>query len=84
LSSEPGHKNIKKLAPVWRPLIEVGFIVFLFYSNLLMGEYVQSGVGQTRGLVWAVLNIFTATNFVIAIVAALVGYLAIEFLRNRL
>ena len=23
----------------WRAVIEVGFIVFLFYSNLLMGEF---------------------------------------------
>jgi hypothetical protein len=40
-----------------RALIEVGFIVFLFYANLLMGEYEHSGMGQTRGLRWAVSEI---------------------------
>ena len=34
-------------------MIEVGFIVFLFYSNLLMGEFERSGMGQKRGLAWA-------------------------------
>ncbi len=28
-------------------MIEVGFIIFLFYSNLLMGEFERSGM---RGL----------------------------------
>jgi hypothetical protein len=30
---------------VWRAVIEVGFIIFLFYSNLLMGEFERSGMG---------------------------------------
>ena len=29
----------------WRAVIEVGFIIFLFYSNLLMGEFERSGIG---------------------------------------
>ena len=44
-------------------MIEVGFIIFLFYSNLLMGEYERSGLGQKRGVVWALEDVFTATNF---------------------
>ena len=38
----------------WRATIETGFIVFLFYSNLLMGEYERSGRGQGAGLFWAI------------------------------
>jgi hypothetical protein len=30
---------------VWRAVIEVGFIIFLVYSNLLMGEFERSGMG---------------------------------------
>ena len=37
---------------VWRALIEIAFIIFLFYSNLLMGEFERSGMGQRRGLAW--------------------------------
>ena len=67
----------------WRAVIEVGFIVFLFYSNLLMGEFERSGMGQKRGVAWAVGDVFTAANFAIATIAALVGYSFLEFLRKR-
>ncbi len=77
-------KKTQKLAPFWRALIEVGFIIFLYYSNLLMGEYEGSGQGPIRGLGWALQDIFTATNFAIALVTALVGYVVIEVLRKRL
>ena len=64
-------------------MIEVGFIVFLFYSNLLMGEFAHTGKGQGMGLVWAVADIFTPANFAIAITAALIGYVVFEFLRRK-
>jgi hypothetical protein len=74
----------RKLAPVWRALIEVCFIVFLYYSNLLMGEYERSGQGRTNGLFWAVQDILTEANFTIAVATALIGYLVFEFLRKRI
>jgi hypothetical protein len=67
----------------WRAVVEVGFIVFLFYSNLLMGEFERSGMGRKRGLGWAIADVFTVANFEIAIVAALAGYTLLEFLRKR-
>lgn len=67
-----------------RALTEIGFIIFLFYSNLLMGEFTHSGQGRGRGLAWAIGNIITAENFAIAVVAALIGYLVVESLRKRL
>jgi hypothetical protein len=68
---------------VWRAVIEVGFIIFLFYSNLLMGEFERSGMGQKRGLAWAIRDVLTTANFEIATVAALCGYILFEFLRKR-
>jgi hypothetical protein len=68
---------------LWRGVIEVSFIVFLFYSNLLMGEFERSGSAQRRGLAWAIHDVFTTANFEIALFAALIGYLLFEFLRNR-
>jgi len=68
---------------VWRAVIEVAFIIFLFYSNLLMGEFERSGPGQKRGLAWAIREICTVTNFEIALVAALIGYVLFEFLRKK-
>jgi hypothetical protein len=66
-----------------RAFIEIGFIVFLFYSNLLMGEFERSGMGEKKGLVWALSDVFTAPNLGIAIIAATIGYVLLEFLRNR-
>jgi hypothetical protein len=68
---------------ILRAVIEVGFIIFLFYSNLLMGEFERSGLGQTRGLAQAITDAFTAANFEIAMIAALIGYILVEFLRRR-
>jgi hypothetical protein len=68
---------------IWRAVIEVGFIVFLFYSNLLMGEFERSGMGQKRGVAWALRDVFTTTNSEIAVVAAFIGYGLVEFLRKR-
>ena len=68
---------------IWRALIEGGFIVFLFYSNLLMGEFARSGKGGGMGLAWAVADIFTPANFAIAVAAALIGYVVVEALRRK-
>jgi len=64
-------------------LLETGFIIFLFYTNLLMGEFERSGMGQKKGLFWALTDIFTVSNLEIAAVAAAIGYALVEFLRTR-
>jgi len=71
------------MAPIWRTVIEVAFIVFLFYSNLLMGQYTASGAGHTNGLLWAIQAIVTPANFIIALATALIGQVVFEFLRKR-
>jgi hypothetical protein len=76
-------KSPQRLAPFWRAVIEVGFIVFLYYSNLLMGEYEGTGQGRVRGLLWALGDTMTLVNLLIAVITALIGYLVIEFLRKR-
>jgi hypothetical protein len=35
------------------------------------------------GLAWAIADILTPANFAIAIMAALVGYIVLEFLRSK-
>jgi hypothetical protein len=73
----------RNLVPVWRALIEIAFIVFLFYSNLLMGEFTAAN-GKGKTLTFALMDIFTRTNFLIALLSAIVGYQVFEFLRKRL
>lgn len=70
------------MAPFWRALVEVGFIVFLFYSNLLMGEFEKS-TARGKGLFFALEDIFTYKNFGIAVFSGLIGYVVFEFLRKR-
>ena len=75
--------NSSRLKPLWRAMIEIGFIIFLFYANLLMGEFTRTnGVGRT--LSFAVRDILTVPNFIIANIAALIGYVVFEFLRKKL
>ena len=68
---------------VFRAMIEIGFIMFLFYANLLMGEFERSGLGRKNGIAWAIRDILTVANFEIATLAAFLGYVLFEFLRNR-
>jgi len=70
------------LAPIWRAMVEVGFIIFLFYSNLLMGEFTRTNA-QGKTLVFAVRDIFTMNNFVIALISGMIGYVVVEYLRKR-
>ena len=73
----------RKPNPHLRATVEVAFIIFLFYSNLLMGEF--NGVaGQGKTLAFALHDIFTAVNFLIAMASAIIGHLIFEFLRKKL
>ena len=66
-----------------RAIIEVAFIVFLFYANLLMGEFtVSNRHGKT--LAFALHDIVTGTNFLIALITGLIGYVVFESLRRKL
>jgi hypothetical protein len=76
-------RNGRRLTTLLRALIEVTFIIFLFYSNLLMGEFTRSG-GQRKTMDFALHDIFTETNLVIALISALIGYVVFETLRKKL
>jgi hypothetical protein len=71
-----------RLKPMWRVVVEVAFIVFLFYSNLLMGEFTRSN-GRDKTLSFALHDIVTPVNLVIALISALIGYMVFEFLRRK-
>jgi hypothetical protein len=49
-----------------------------------MGEFSRSAMERGKSLAWAIQNIFTAVNFAIAMIAALIGYLVVESLRRKL
>lgn len=78
------EKSNKKIHPVLRLIIEMGSIIFLFYSNLFMGEFTRAHIRQGNTFMHAISDIFTLDNFVIALVAAFVGYIVFEFFRNKI
>ena len=81
MTERPGAR--RRLTPIARAAVEIGFIIFLFYSNLLMGEFTRAG-GRHKSLAVALGDICTPTNLVIAVISALIGYVVFEFLRKRL
>lgn len=72
-----------RLATISRAVVEIVFIIFLFYSNLLMGEF-TAAAGRGKSLSFALYDIFTPVNFAIACISALIGYVVFEFLRRKL
>ena len=67
-----------------RLIIEVAFNMFLFYANLLMGEFERANSAGGKSMAAALADIFTATNFTIGIAASLIGYVIVEFLRGKI
>jgi hypothetical protein len=79
----PRSERPRRLTPLLRAVIEIAFIVFLFYSNLLMGEFTSVNE-RGKTLAFAVRDIITPENLVIAVTSALIGYIGFEYLRHRL
>jgi hypothetical protein len=80
---EEKQRERERFTPLWRAIVEVAFIVFLFYSNLLMGEFTRSN-GKGKSLWFAMHDVLTGTNLAIALVSALIGYVVFEFWRKKL
>ena len=81
MASNP--KERKRLTPIWTAIIEIGFIIFLFYSNLLMGEFSRAN-GRGKTFAFAIEDIFTGTNLAIAIISGVIGYIVFEYLRKKI
>jgi len=80
---ERESRRRRALNSLLRAVIEVAFVIFLFYSNLLMGEFTRSN-RDGKSLAYAFHDIFTATNFLIALISAMIGYAIFETLRKKL
>jgi hypothetical protein len=68
--------------PHLKAAIEIGFIIFLFYSNLLMGEFTATA-GHGKTFLAALTNIVTVKNLAIALFTAIVGHIGFEVLRRK-
>ena len=57
--------------------------MFLFYSNLLMGEFTRSN-RDAKTFFFAVRDVFTIANLAIGVMSGLIGYVVVEYLRNKI
>jgi hypothetical protein len=79
----PRMPKSKRWILFWRAVIEIAGIVFLFYSNLLMGEFNgRAGRDKTWGAAFE--DIFTRKNIAIALLTATVGFAVWEMFRKWL
>ena len=61
-----------------RAVAEIIFIIFLFYTNLLMGEFVRSrSKPNAPTLLAAAADILTPANALIGLIGAVIGYFCI-------
>jgi len=68
-----------------RALAEITFIIFLFYTNLLMGEFTRFRRAEHAASVIAALyDLFTPANALVGLIGAVIGYFCIEGIRKRL
>jgi ABC-type Co2+ transport system permease subunit len=77
-----GISGPRKLTAGWRAIVEVGIIVFLFYSTRLMREFTQTN-GQGKSFVFAVADIFTVNTLVVAVISGLIACMIFEYLRKQ-
>jgi hypothetical protein len=78
------HPNSRRhLKAITRALIEIAFILFLFYANLLMGEFTR-GNGTGKTLTLALYDVVTLKNFGIGLASAILGFAFFEYLRKKL
>jgi len=57
--------------------------MFLFYSNLLMGEFTRSN-RDAKTFFFAVRDVFTIANLAIGVMSGLIGYVVVEYLRKKI
>jgi len=68
--------------PHLRAAVEIGFIIFLFYANLLMGEFTVTS-GQNKTLLAALHDIVTVKTIAIALVTSIIGHTGLVVLREK-
>ena len=73
----------RKRITLVRAGVEIGAILFLFYANLLMGEFTRHAP-PARTLLEGLADIFTLKVFGIGLVTGILGFVSFEFLREHL
>jgi hypothetical protein len=68
-----------------RSVVEVLSIMVLFYTNLLMGQYLKSSSGVDGQYLWEkIINIVTPQNVLIGLIGAIIGFIMVESVNRKL
>ncbi len=63
-----------------RPIAEVVGIMILFYTNLLMGQYMRTSSGMQSRPFWTTLaGVVTPQNLLIGLVGAIIAFSLVEW-----
>ena len=76
-------KKRPRLASIGTAIIEIAFIIFLFYANLLMGEFTRSSP-RAKTFTAALYDVLDMKTIGIALAAASIGFVGFDYLRKRL
>ncbi len=80
----PGNLSATRAKSILKAaLLEIAFIVFLFYANLLMGEFTVSN-GHGKSLTMALRDLLSAKSLITALVSAVIGFAGIQYLRRNI
>jgi len=67
-----------------RPIIEILSILFLLYTNLLMGQFLRTSSTIDGQSIWiTMMDIVTPQNFFIGLVGATIGFLLVESVNRK-
>jgi len=67
-----------------RPMIEILSIMILFYTNLLMGQFLKTSLAVDGHSIWAgIINIITPQNILIGLVGATLAFILVELVNQK-
>ena len=68
----------------FRPIVEILSIMVLFYTNLLMGQFLRNSSAVVGKSIWAIIiNIVTLQNIIIGLVGATIAYFMVEWVTQK-
>ena len=68
----------------FRPIVEILSIMVLFYTNLIMGQFLRNSSGVVGKSIWAIIiNIVTLQNIIIGLVGATIAYIMVEWVTQK-
>ncbi len=67
-----------------RSIVEILSIMVLFYTNLLMGQFIRTSSSvDSQSILTAIINIVTPKNIIIGLIGATIGFIMVEAVNKK-